>query len=50
MRIKISGLAKISVKEITKLEGTSLSDSGFTRKDRKKSDSFHGLFVPLQAA
>ena len=48
MRIKISGLAKISVKEITKLEGTSLSDSGFTRKDRKKSESFHGLFVPLR--
>ena len=39
-----------NVKEITKLEGTSLSDSGFTRKDRKKSESFHGLFVPLQAA
>ena len=50
MRIKIPGLAKISVKEITKLESTSLSDSGFTRKDRKKSESFHGLFVPLQAA
>ena len=37
MRIKISGLAKISVKEITKLESTSLSDFKLHTEERKSS-------------
>jgi hypothetical protein len=40
MRIKIPGLAKISVKEITKLESTSLSDFKLHTKESQEKRFF----------